>query len=279
MKGGRPVGASAPPRATASPVIPHDPSTAERASSHLSKRDLARVVAFGETCLEVEHESELHRSILAYADAAGFEFVLYAYMRTSYRASEPVALKNLSNPPAWMAEYAEKSYVANDPVRRELELRLARGELQGAFVWDHYDRDLTDIEQEIIARRRHWGLRAGFSAFCDSPRHDAVFLVSFATRRRIVPGPRALVLGRLIVPHLNRCRKRLDLVERVGQLTLRERTVARWLVDGKTNGEIAGILRVSEATAKYHVANILTKLQATNRQSAVSMLIAERCLA
>ena len=278
MKGGSPV---APTARGGSPgdTPAHDELRADRASDLLSRRDLARVVTFGEMCIEVERESDLHRAILDYAAAMGFEFVLYAYMRTRYRASEPVALKNLSNPPEWMSEYAAQGYLEDDPVRRELEVRLGRGELQGAFVWDHYSRDLSEVEVEIIRRRYSHGLRAGLSAFSDSPRHDAVFLVSFATRRRAAPGPRALLLGRLIVPHLNRCRKRLDLVELVGQLTSRERAVARWLVDGKTNAEIAAILGVSPATAKYHVANILTKLLATNRQSAVSTLIAERCLA
>jgi len=86
-------------------------------------------------------------------------------------------------------------------------------------------------------------------------------------------------VGKLIASHLNRCRKRLDLSTLVRKLTKRERTVAGWLVVGKTDGEIAEILGVSEGTAKYHVANILAKLQAGSRQSAVSILMAERCLA
>ncbi|MGC4118137.1 MAG: helix-turn-helix transcriptional regulator [Myxococcales bacterium] len=52
----------------------------------------------------------------------------------------------------------------------------------------------------------------------------------------------------------------MDLSNLVKKLTRRERSVAGWLVEGKTNGEIAKILGVSEATAKYHVANILAKL-------------------
>jgi DNA-binding CsgD family transcriptional regulator len=200
-------------------------------------------------------------------------------MATRYETAGHVCVVNLSNPVEWMEEYDRKGYLEHDPVRRELERWLARKETLGAFRWDAYDRKLSAIEETIIARRTHYGLRSGFSAFCDSWRHDAVFLVSFASRREEPPGKREMELGKLVASHLNRCRKRLDLSTLVRKLTRRERTVAGWMVDGKTNGEIAEILDVSEATAKFHVANILAKLKAGSRQSAVAILIAERCLA
>ncbi|MBI5543916.1 MAG: LuxR family transcriptional regulator [Deltaproteobacteria bacterium] len=248
-------------------------------SQLLAKDDLAAALSFCNACLTCEREEHLHESILGFADLIGAKFVLYAYMKSSYDSAGYVCLKNLSNPVAWMEEYAERNYIEHDPVRRELEVWLSRGETHGVFAWDAYDRKLSPIEEKIIERRTHWGLRTGFSAFCDSPRHDAVFLVSFASRRKEPPSQRAMLMGKLIVAHLNRCRKRLDLSSVVARLTPRERTVAKWLVDGKTNSEIAQILDVTEATAKYHVANILAKLEAASRQVAVSILIAERCLA
>jgi DNA-binding CsgD family transcriptional regulator len=248
-----------------------------RLASALTRRELAEVLAFCSDCLVHQTEDELHRSIRAIASFIGFEFILYAYMESSYRVDRPVHLKNLSNPAVWMAEYAAKGFLKHDPVRRELERYLARKVAHGVFAWDAYDRKLSAVEQTIIARRRHHGLRHGFSAFFDSSKQDAMFLVSFASRTK-VPDERALVLGWLIVPHLARCRKRLDLAHRVQQLTRRERGVATWLVQGKTNREIAEILSVTEATAKFHVANILAKLEAESRQTAVGILIAERCL-
>jgi len=74
-----------------------------------------------------------------------------------------------------------------------------------------------------------------------------------------------------MAPHLNRCRKRLD-------LTARERNVAERMVAGSSNGEIAMAIGISEGTAKFHVANILKKLETRNRPAAVVVIIAERSL-
>jgi DNA-binding NarL/FixJ family response regulator len=50
-----------------------------------------------------------------------------------------------------------------------------------------------------------------------------------------------------------------------GLLTDREREVLRLVASGMSNGEIADHLRISPATAKTHVAHLLTKLDARDR--------------
>jgi DNA-binding NarL/FixJ family response regulator len=50
-----------------------------------------------------------------------------------------------------------------------------------------------------------------------------------------------------------------------GLLTEREREVLRLVAAGMSNGEIADHLRISPATAKTHVAHLLTKLDARDR--------------
>ena len=51
-------------------------------------------------------------------------------------------------------------------------------------------------------------------------------------------------------------------------LTTREIDVLRLMADGKTNGDIARQLFVSQGTVKFHVKNILRKMQASNRADA-----------
>jgi DNA-binding CsgD family transcriptional regulator len=57
---------------------------------------------------------------------------------------------------------------------------------------------------------------------------------------------------------------------KVDALTEREVQVLRLLVRGRTNLSIAKTLVISEGTVKYHVKNILRKLQATGRADAVA---------
>lgn len=60
------------------------------------------------------------------------------------------------------------------------------------------------------------------------------------------------------------------LAERMGnpQLSDRELDVIRLIVGGKTNQEISSILHISESTVKFHVNNILNKLNVNDRTQA-----------
>ncbi|HUR83380.1 MAG TPA: response regulator transcription factor [Thermoanaerobaculia bacterium] len=55
------------------------------------------------------------------------------------------------------------------------------------------------------------------------------------------------------------------------RLSPRERDVLRLLAGGSSNKEIAGALRVTERTVKFHVTSIFNKLGADNRAQAVTI--------
>ena len=52
-------------------------------------------------------------------------------------------------------------------------------------------------------------------------------------------------------------------------LTAQERVCLNWCKEGKTNWEIGEILVISEKTVEFHLSNIMKKLGATNRITAV----------
>ena len=55
------------------------------------------------------------------------------------------------------------------------------------------------------------------------------------------------------------------------RLSAREREVLRLVAAGRSNKEIAAALRITERTAKFHLASILAKLGAENRAQAVAL--------
>lgn len=59
--------------------------------------------------------------------------------------------------------------------------------------------------------------------------------------------------------------ERLDEVAEEYELTGRERDLVKLIYEGKSNGEIAELLFISQSTVKTHVYNIFKKLQIKNR--------------
>ncbi|HPB51638.1 MAG TPA: LuxR C-terminal-related transcriptional regulator [Myxococcota bacterium] len=243
----------------------------------LSREDLVEILSIAEASATCENEGDMTGLVRRFSALLGFEYAFGMYMRSSYDSRHPLHAFNISNPEEWLSEYHSKGYVMHDPVGQEIQRRLAGSETFGAISWAPFEVNLGPIESEILARRKSYGLNFGLSTFCNLGQQQSALLISFSSATS-VPDDRTTVLCRAAMPHLTRARKRLELREKVGRLTRQELQVAGWLIEGKTNWEIAHILEVTESTVKFHVANILKKLEAPNRQNAVSILIAERFL-
>ena len=52
------------------------------------------------------------------------------------------------------------------------------------------------------------------------------------------------------------------------QLSSREKDVLRWTADGKTAGEIATIINITERTVNFHISNAMEKLNCINKTAA-----------
>ncbi|SEM72991.1 regulatory protein, luxR family [Syntrophus gentianae] len=56
-------------------------------------------------------------------------------------------------------------------------------------------------------------------------------------------------------------------------LSNREIEVLNWLKEGKSTWDISSILKISERTVKFHIGNIMKKLDAINRTHAVAIAL------
>lgn len=246
-------------------------------STILGKDDLSQMVIFINNCLVCSSENEFNRLLLSFSNFLDFEYVLYAYSVESYQNERDVYIVNLSNPEKWAEEYGRNKLLTHDPVRLEMERLLKTGVKSGFIEWDNYIWQLSNKNQDVINRRKYYGLETGFSYFVDSEKKDFTFLFSFASPKTIF-NQKIKVLCTILGPHLTAARKRLVVLGLIATLSEKEKTVASWLLAGKTNGEIADILNVTSNTIKFHVKNIYTKLHVSGRQQAIAILLAERYL-
>lgn len=56
-------------------------------------------------------------------------------------------------------------------------------------------------------------------------------------------------------------------------LSVKEKEVLKFIMRGKCTSDIASILGITERTVKYHISNIMRKLNAENRAHAVAIAI------
>jgi len=245
--------------------------------SALSREDLLFTLAMTDRILHCDSEVDFHQNIRELSDRLHFEFILYAYMKSSYDRSQSIHFVNMANPDPWMEEYHRENLLEVDPVRIEIEKRLADGNRDEFIYWDAYERALSHAELMVIERRASHGLAYGCTAFYNSQKKDSLFVLSLASRTQQADS-RTEAFCALLLPHLNSCRKRIDLLSSIGSLSGREKEVGDWLIKSKSNWEISQIMKISESTVKYHMSNIFKKLQVSNRQGAVSILLAAQYL-
>jgi two-component system, NarL family, response regulator YdfI len=122
---------------------------------------------------------------------------------------------------------------------------------------------LPEAASSAVSQALRLGVR-GILPPSPEPRQLAAALGA-VVRELVVLNPEA---GSLMRSATSRAAPADELTE---PLTPREREVLRLLASGLGNKEIAAKLKISEHTAKFHVASILGKLDAASRAEAVSI--------
>lgn len=101
---------------------------------------------------------------------------------------------------------------------------------------------------------------------------DATLRAVLADRLPLEPDVAFRVTDRLAdLAHL--CQQKGLKVGRLDRLTSREREVLTWLGERLSNREIADRLHIEVSTVKFHVHNILEKLEVANRREAARYLL------
>jgi len=180
---------------------------------------------------------------------------------------------NINYPVEWVELYLARKFQEVDPVARE---NFTRFRLQR---WsDTYK--IYGPPPEFLSLAEDFGLREGYTHGARNFKATEGSLFSLSGSSMEHSG-RTEVILKLIVPHFHQALVRIvdhDNRRKRVPLTAREREVLKWVKEGKNTWEISVILGVSERTVKFHIHNIMQKLDAVTRTHAVAIAIEQRLI-
>ncbi len=212
----------------------------------------------------IQCEHQIFQTLLSLSNELGFEYCAYG-VRLSLPLSNPKTFMVNNYPSAWQVQYQAKDYCAVDPtVKHALRSQLP-------ILWTDA---VFAATAEFWEDARSFGLRHGWAqSMRDS--NGAIGMLTLARSNDLLTetelaAKRFKMAWLTQSAHLamSRCLLPKWLSETNLTLSNREIAVLRWTADGKTAGEISSILKISERTVNFHINNVMTKLNTTNKTAA-----------
>ena len=185
---------------------------------------------------------------------------------------ESIKVVNVDYPADYVAVLMQQDLVTQDPIVIE---NYRNFRLQ--YWADTFDRQpWSDAMHTIIGLAEDFGfhkVRAG-CGYGHGARNQKGTEGSFFCYHGLVRCPRTEEILQLAVPHFHEALLRLDnLFKEHTPLSPKETEVLKWIAQGKSSWDVSAILGISERTVKFHVANILQKLDAVTRVHAVAIAL------
>jgi DNA-binding CsgD family transcriptional regulator len=244
--------------------------------SSLTKHDLCDLLEIVNRCLTIRADVELKDLLLRVRNIVPCANIIAVLgrMDPSDCFQDLFKIINASYPVGWTTRYMERGYGAVDPI---LQSHFKEFKTQ---VWSEtYRQATTSHEKEFRGEAGAFGLSEGITTGISSPRHNAGSLFSFSGESMGEHSRHAIILENL-TPHLHLALMRVAFSHstKTTILSVREREVLKWMKEGKTNWEISHILSISERTVKFHVQNILAKLQASTRGHAIALAMEQQLI-
>lgn len=173
---------------------------------------------------------------------------------------------NVNAPPGWVDHYLGECYTNYDPI-----LNIPP-DLTPIRWKERFSHARTSLEKRFVTEATAAGLGNGVSFSAMSHKHNLACIAS-VSGEDLLANAVLLEMLHALAPHLQQAMIRITSLfptpSASVSLSTREHDIFGWMSHGKTNWEIATILNISERTVKFHVANIIRKLNANNRTHAI----------
>lgn len=213
-------------------------------------------------------EEELQLVCQEHSQALGFAHFVYALRVPTHFADARLIVID-GYPPKWVKRYFEQSYFDADPVMAYCTQHVV------PVIWSNLALTPGSKAERMMLEAADFGLRDGVSMPLHSPQGE-LGILSLAVDAPPAEA-RAICLAALgqvqvLAGYLHEAVRRVSGLHQGTNppLSPRETECLRWAADGKTSGEIAQLLGLSESTANFHMNNAMRKLDVVNRQQAVA---------
>jgi LuxR family transcriptional regulator, quorum-sensing system regulator SolR len=218
-----------------------------------------------ESALAALSEQHVFKVLEAAAQDLGFQYCAYG-MRTPLPVSRPKFSLHSNYSDAWQTTYGQENFLTIDPtvqhgLRSTLPLLWTEAVFAGA--------------PEFWSAAKSHGLCVGWAQCCidNSGSRGMLTLArsheTFTAAELDAKNEKMSWLAQ--VAHAAMMRFSASNKDKDGRafgLTQRELEVLRWTADGKTSGEVADILNISERTINFHINRCVEKLGVNNKLAA-----------
>jgi LuxR family transcriptional regulator, quorum-sensing system regulator CviR len=185
---------------------------------------------------------------------------------------EAMKVVNVDYPEDYLAELGKTGLIMKDPVVMEnfksFRLQYWADTLkQRPFTPD--DHKIMSLAEDYGFRKTRRGVGYGYGVKNMKGTEGSFFCYQGLDR-----SSRTEQILRLVIPHFHEALRRMGSAPKSGSpLTAKETEVLKWVKQGKSTWDISSILGISERTVKFHVGNIMQKLDAMTRTHAVAIAL------
>jgi len=206
-------------------------------------------------------EKKLFQSIVPIVNKLGFEYCAYGIHLPIPISNPKVELINNYNSD-WKESYHRNNYLLSDPsVAHCWSTSLP-------VVWTE---DLFQFSREMWEEARSHGLEHGWAQSSHGGNGISGMLTLSRSEDALTDneiekiGYRLSWLTHTLHTKMATIFEKKHLSDINIKLTEREKSILRWTAEGKTAGETAQILGITERTISFHIKNINAKLNSTNK--------------
>lgn len=235
----------------------------------LSKADCLLLLETISACVACSDTTQAERIAGNVKDLIGFDHAVYGLAKlNSYGGISDYDTLNFSYPDDWLEAYRFNNFHLVDPIAQENFRHY------GLQYWgDTYQRHKVD--KSFVSTATDFRLVEGYAIGVVNGSRTEGCILSLAGP--IKKDPRHELILNHLAPHLHQAFRQAlctDKKSRVSStLSSREKEVLNWIKKGKSSWDISNILAISERTVKFHVDNVMRKLDAVSRIHAVAVAL------